>query len=65
MSRDIYEHRHTFEAPTTGKEYIDDLQNKINSIPDNAFKRSARYIYVTADIANKLNSINKNHGKNI
>jgi hypothetical protein len=65
MSRDIYEHRHTFENPTTGKEYIDALQEKVNSIPDNKFKGSARYIYVTADVANIINSKIKNHGKNI
>lgn len=65
MSDDPYQQRQFFEAPTISKEILDDLQNKVNSIPDNKFKRSARYIYVTGDVANKLNSINKNHGKNI
>ena len=65
MSRDIYEHRHTFDGPTTRKEYIDILQQKINSIPDHQFKRSTRYIYASKEVVEKFNSINKNHGKNI
>ena len=65
MSRDIYEHRHTFDSPSTRKEYIEMMENSLKSIPDHKFERSARYIYADAETAKKLNSIIKNHGKNI
>ena len=60
MSRDIYEHRHTFEESGPFPDFAKALQDKYNNIPNHILQPSEPVIVVDAGLHEYLTSLNKN-----